>query len=272
MHIIVLIENSDGGNGCAFEHGLSFYVETAKHKLLLDTGASEKFLGNAEKLGVDLKEVDAVILSHGHWDHTGGVLPFAQINPNAKIYIRDCADGDFYHVEANDVRYVGIDKRIMDLDQVVRVSRRTAIDDEIDLFSNITGRRCFSASNGALKLRLGDGYRPDPFHHEMCTVIHEGGKNYLFSGCAHNGVLNILDRYRCLYGGWPDVMLTGFHFMKKTEYTEEEKQNIITVAEELKDLPTLFYSGHCTGDRAFAMMKEIMGDKLIRLYSGMVVQ
>ena len=67
-------------------------------------------------------------------------------------------------------------------------------------------------------------------------------------------------------------MLTGFHFMKKTEYTEEEKQNIITVAEELKDLPTLFYSGHCTGDRAFEMMKEIMGDKLIRLYSGMVVQ
>ena len=94
----------------------------------------------------------------------------------------------------------------------------------------------------------------------------------MFSGCAHNGVLNILDRYNCLYGGWPDEVLTGFHFMKKGEYTDTEKQTIREVAEELSKLPTLFYSGHCTGETAFDMMKEIMGDKLIKLHSGMIVQ
>ena len=272
MHIITLMENTDGGAGCAFEHGLSFYVETPRHHILLDTGGSDRFLGNAEILGVDLKTVDTVILSHGHWDHTGGVLPFVRINPEAKIYIRDCADGDFYHVDKDDIHYIGIDKAIMDLPQLVPVKKRMALDEEIDLFTNITGRRCYSSGNNVLKMRLGDRFLPDPFHHEMCTVIHDDGKNYLFSGCAHNGILNILDRYHCLYGGWPDVVLTGFHFMKKTEYTEEEKQNILTVAEALSRLPVLFYSGHCTGEAAFAMMKEIMGDKLIQLHSGMTVQ
>lgn len=272
MQIITLIENTDGGFGCAAEHGLSFYVETAKHKILLDTGASDQFIANAEILGVDLTQVDTVILSHGHYDHTGGVMPFVKINPWAKIYIRDCADEDFYHVEENDIRYIGIDKAIMELEQLVPVKKRISLDDEIDLFTNITGRRCFSTSNNTLRVRFGDRYKPDPFHHEMCTVIHDGGKNYLFSGCAHNGVLNILDRYNCLYGGWPDEVLTGFHFMKKGEYTDTEKQTIREVAAELSKLPTLFYSGHCTGETAFDMMKEIMGDKLIKLHSGMIVQ
>ena len=268
MHIITLMENTDGGNGCAIEHGLSFYVETAKHKILLDTGASDRFIANAEKLGVDLTAVDTVILSHGHYDHTGGVMPFVRINDQAKIYLRDCANGAFYHVEENDVRYIGIEPAIMELRQLVPVHKRMAIDEEIDLFTNITGRRFYSRSNKVLKMRLGDSFVDDPFHHEMCTVIHQDGKNYLFSGCAHNGVLNILDRYHVLYGGWPDVVLTGFHFMKKTEYTEEEKQNILGAAAELAKLPILFYSGHCTGEAAFALMKDVMGDQLIQLHSG----
>ena len=272
MHIITLMENTDGGNGCAIEHGLSFYVETTKHKILLDTGASDRFIANAEKLGIDLAKVDTVILSHGHYDHTGGVLPFVRINQKALIYLRDCADGEYYHVDENEVRYIGIDRAIWDLPQLVRVKRRMNIDEEISIFTNITGRRCWSTSNNALKIKFGDRYRQDPFRHEMCTVIRSEGKNYLFSGCAHNGILNILDAYHAIYGGWPDVVLTGFHFMKKTEYTDAEKKNILAVANELKQIPAVFYSGHCTGEAAFTMMKEVMGDQLHQLHSGTVVQ
>ena len=226
---------------------------------------------NARALGIDLAGVDAVVLSHGHYDHTGGVMPFAGINSSARIYLRDCADGDFYHVEANDAHYIGIDKAILDLRQLELVHKRMTIDEEIDLFTNITGRRFYSSSNNALKIRLGDRFVCDPFHHEMCAVIHQDGKNYLFSGCAHNGVLNILDRYRVLYGGLPDIVLTGFHFKKDSAYTEEEKDNILGAAAELAALPIVYYSGHCTGDAAFELMKGVMGDKLIRLHSGMQV-
>lgn len=271
MHIVVLMENTPGMPGCAYEHGLSFYAETAHHKILLDTGASDGFIRNAELLGIDLAHVDTVILSHGHYDHCGGVMAFAKIDPEARIYIRDCAGGEFFHVGEDGIRYIGIDKEILSLPQVIAVERRMQLDDEIGIFTNITGRRCYSTSNDALKIRLGDRYKPDPFRHEMCTVLHDGGKNYLFSGCAHSGILNILDSYRDLYGGFPDVVLTGFHFMKKSEYTDAEKRNILTVAKELSGMPTVFYSGHCTGETAFAMMKEIMGEQLHELHSGMTV-
>lgn len=271
MHIVTLMENTPGAPGCAFEHGLSFYAETAHHKILLDTGASDGFIRNAELLGVDLSQVDTVILSHGHYDHCGGVMAFTKIAPQARIYLREGAGADFYHVAEDGIRYIGIDKEILELPQLVPVTRSLAPDGEIDIFTNITGRRCWSSSNNALRIRLGDRYKADPFRHEMCTVLHDGGKNYLFSGCAHNGILNILDSYRDLYGGCPDVVLTGFHFMKKTEYTEAEKENILAVANELAGMPAVFYSGHCTGEAAFAMMKEIMGDRLHELHSGMTV-
>ena len=78
MRIINLIENTEGADGCAFAHGLSFYVETEKHKLLLDLGPSGETLQNARQLGIDLASIDTVILSHGHYDHSGDVVWLTQ--------------------------------------------------------------------------------------------------------------------------------------------------------------------------------------------------
>ena len=103
----------------------------------------------------------------------------------------------------------------------------------------------------------------------ITLVITQGNTHILLSGCAHNGILNILDRYRELFGEYPDHVITGFHMMKRDgEHTEEEKDVIVQTAKELSQLNTVFYSGHCTGIPAFEMMKEIMGDKLIALHSG----
>ena len=108
---------------------------------------------------------------------------------------------------------------------------------------------------------------PDSFAHEQCTVITERGKNVLVSGCAHNGILNILDRYCELYGGEPDAVISGFHMMKKTDYTESDIITIEKTAEELSRMNTVFYTGHCTGQVAFDIMKNIMGDKLNAIHS-----
>ena len=77
------------------EHGLSFYIETKKHKLLVDAGATNAFLENAGRLGVDLRLVDTMILSHGHYDHAGGILGFVQVNPTAKILMQSHAGGAY---------------------------------------------------------------------------------------------------------------------------------------------------------------------------------
>lgn len=267
MKILTLMENTCGEEGCLFEHGLSLYIETQKHKLLLDTGASDGFIQNAGKLGVDLTAVDTVVLSHGHYDHSGGILAFAEINPRALIYMQKAAAADYYHGE----RYIGIDKRILELPQVRLVEGDLVLDEQLSLFTHITGRRCYPQSNLALTVKREEGEEQDSFDHEQCLVIREGDEQILVSGCAHNGILNILDRYRELYRELPEKVISGFHMMKKTPYTKEETDTILANARELAGYDTIFYTGHCTGDEAFALMKPIMGEKLVRLRSGIRV-
>ena len=270
MKILNLIENTEGVPGCLFEHGLCFYVETEKHRLLMDLGPSASVLENAVRLGVDLKTVDTVILSHGHDDHGGGILPFAKLNPNAKIYLQESAFGEYYAVRdyKPDPDYIGLAPEIRALPQVVPVRGNLKIDEELFLFGGLKGKRDLPVSNGNLRKKEGGRLVPDDFVHEQCLVITERNRHVLFSGCAHNGILNILDRYEELFGGAPDVVISGFHMMKKSAYTEKEQNVICSTAEKLKEYPTMFYTCHCTGLPAYDMMKEIMGGKIAYVHCG----
>lgn len=267
MKIITVIEDTCGNADCTFEHGLSVYIETEKHKLLLDTGATEKFADNAQKLGIDLEAVDTVVLSHGHYDHSGGILTFTKYNRTAKIYMPSGADGAYFHGD----RYIGIDRRIMDLPQLLRVNGEYVIDEELSLFAGITGRKFWPQSNLVLEEEVNGKRIQDDFKHEQCLVIRQKQRTVLLSGCAHNGILNILDRYGELYKKAPDLVISGFHMTKKEKYSKEEESVIIKTAEELTKYNTIFYTGHCTGQKAFDLMKPVMGEKLKQLHSGMIV-
>lgn len=264
MKVISLVEDTKGNPSCGYEHGLSFYVETKKHKLLIDTGATDMFLHNAQVLGVDLTQVDTVILSHGHYDHAGGILAFNRINSKARIYMNILAGEDYYHGE----RYIGIDKEILELPQVELIEKNRSIDEELYLFSGIRGKRYPAKGNLELKRKIGENYIQDDFSHEQCLVITQGNYHILMSGCAHNGILNIMDSYFEIFGGWPDVVISGFHMMKKGDYTEDEVSVIQQTAKELLKTKSLFYTGHCTGQKAFDIMKTIMREQLQNIHSG----
>ena len=268
MKILNLIENTEGAAGCAAEHGLSFYIETEDHRLLMDLGPSASVIGNAEKLGVDLKAVDTVILSHGHYDHSGGILPFTKLNPEAKIYLQGSAFGEYYSIRDNGPEYIGLDPAIRELPQVMTVNGEYRIDKELFLFSGIRGKKNWPVSNYNLRKKENGEFLQDDFIHEQCLVITEGERRILLSGCAHNGILNILDRFEEVCGGAPDIVISGFHMMKKSGYTDEERQVIRDTARKLKKYPTVFYTCHCTGIKAFDMMKKIMGEKLQYVHCG----
>ncbi len=264
MRITVLMEDTCGDAACAYEHGLSLYIEAAGYKILADTGASDKTISNAAKLGVDLSAADFVVLSHGHYDHAGGIPAFREMNEEAVIYMQRAALGEYYHGE----RYIGVDPAIRQFPKVVLLTGDLKITGNISIFTGFTGNRFRPGSNLDLTRRVDGQDVQDDFAHEQCLVIH-GEKKLLVSGCAHNGILNILDRYGEIYGGMPDVVISGFHMMKKTAYTEEEEEIIRKTAEELKRTGAVYYTGHCTGQQAIDLMKPVMGDRLIQIHCGM---
>ena len=269
MRIITLIENTPGAPGCAHEHGLSLYIETARHTLLLDTGASDAFAANAAALGLDLGRVDTVVLSHGHYDHAGGLLRMAQLAPEAQIYMQRGAGQDFYH----GARYIGIDKAILQLPGVRLLDGDCRLDDELFLFAGVTGRRFWPQSNLELRAAGPDGVlRQDDFAHEQCLVVTQGARHILLSGCAHNGILNILDRYHALFGADPDVVVSGFHMKKAEPYTDAEWQVIEETGRALQAYRhTQFYTGHCTGRPAQERLQQILGPQLRALHSGVAL-
>lgn len=264
MKIVTLMEDTPGKQACCYEHGLSFYIETEKHCLLFDTGASHKTIENAIQLGIDLKKVDTVIISHGHYDHAGGLLDFCQLNPYAEIYMQKRAGEDHYHGD----RYIGIDKNILQLPHLHLLQGDFQIDDELFLFANIKGRRRFAQTNLELSVKTNDQCVPDSFAHEQCLLLNSEGKHILLSGCAHNGILNILDRYHELGHDDPDIVISGFHLAKKSAYDETEIDDIIQTAKELQQTKSKYYTGHCTGQKAFSLMKDIMKDQLSYMHSG----
>ncbi|MBR3516038.1 MAG: MBL fold metallo-hydrolase [Lachnospiraceae bacterium] len=272
MRIVNLIENTEGNSDCVSAHGLSFYVETKKHKLLLDLGPSEDTLKNAAALGIELSDVDTMILSHGHYDHSGGIMPFTKINDKAAIYMQAAATDAYFADDGMDAperyRYIGIDPDIEKLPQMRFISGDTVIDEELELFTIQKRSHELPFTNKRLLVRKGNEYIRDDFRHEHYLVIRQDGKSVLMSGCAHNGILSILDAYMEKYGKAPDAVISGFHLMKKTPYREEEIREIEDIARELNKYPTQFFTCHCTGTDAFDIMKIIMGEKLSYVHSG----
>ncbi|MCR5837731.1 MAG: MBL fold metallo-hydrolase [Lachnospiraceae bacterium] len=299
MKITNLIENTEGVNGCIPEHGLSFYIETKKHKILMDTGASDLILSNAEKMEVDLSQVDTVVLSHGHYDHSGGILPFASINDHAKIYMKQSALSDYYSIRSDGEHYIGIDKKIASLLQLsfsdsesdcIKDSNADGdarcdsqiftIDDELSLFSGIRNIYPIPSTNKRLKMNVDGEHVQDEFEHEQCLVISLKScikskenedkiinSNILLSGCAHHGILNIMERYIELYGTAPDAVISGFHLMKNG-YDQNDIAEIEDIARKLMKYGTIFYTCHCTGVEPYEIMKRIMGDRLHYLHCG----
>ena len=268
MRIINLIEDTKGAEGLCFEHGLSFYVETQKHRLLLDTGASGDFVINAERLGIDLRKVDTLVLSHGHYDHTGGVMRFVQINPTAKIYLHKNAGGEYYNDYNSQLKYIGIDKSILSLPQLILIEENLKIDDELFLFSDLDCITPIPAGNAILKKEIGGELLQDDFAHEQYLAVNSGGKTALLSGCAHRGILNIMHGYKKLFGSYPDYVVSGFHMMKKTPYDQADKALAEDTARALKATGAEFFSGHCTGDEAMEILLEILGEGLTVIHSG----
>ena len=271
MRIVNLMENTPGAAGCVNEHGLSFYVETRKHVLLIDAGPDgELLLANARAKGVDLAKVDTVFLSHGHYDHGDGLAAFASVNPDAVIYMMRDADLAFYKMDnETESHYLGLSDEVKAIPQIARLDGDEVLDEELTVFSGMKHIHPMPVGNAPLRIKEGEELVTDAFSHELCVAIEEDGVSVLMSGCAHSGILNILDRYQEACGGEPDYVISGFHMRKKDGLTDEDITAVLETAEALKKYKkTRFITCHCTGIGAYEIMKQVMGEQLSYIHCG----
>lgn len=268
MRVISLIENTGTRRDLQTEHGLSLYIETEHHRILFDTGATERFLDNADKLGVDLAAVDTLVLSHGHYDHTGGINGFLKRNQQAKVYIRENAFGAFYHCSETDTRFIGISGVQREHPRLTLTKGNVTIDSELTLFTHVRGRRCYPETNLKLKYFDGQRYSQDDFRHEQNLAITEQGKRVVISGCSHNGIVNILDTYNALFHQMPDVVIGGFHTAGKDEFDPNSTARLYEMARALEETGAVFYTCHCTGQEPYEILKEKLKEHIHYLATG----
>ena len=256
MKWTVLSDNRSCDGSFETEHGLSILLETDKHRILLDTGASDVFIRNAERMGIDLRTVDYVFISHGHSDHAGGLRYFMSINEKAKIIVSPHALSGKFYSKRKCLHSITAEWPEDLQDRLLTVDKTCVIAEDIHIIAHIPQRHPMPKGNQHLFVQNAEGdYVSDDFRHEL--ALYTDG--LLFTGCAHSGLENILAA--CPHP--VNTVVGGFHLLDDHEGEEE----LTELAKKLtEDYPnTHFYTSHCTGDNVFAILKTVMGDQLLHL-------
>lgn len=276
MKVSVLLENATPSSRFIARHGLSLLLETAEGmRILFDMGPDASFLRNAEVLGVNVADVDAAVISHGHADHGGGLEAFLKATQGsahpAPVYVRKGAFTP--HISGTRQRYheISLNASFAGAERIIETDAQHELAPGLRLFSDVPRRYPEPASNARLFERLGDVLVPDTFAHEQSLLVTEGKRHVLVSGCSHAGILNIIERAEELAGGALDAVVAGFHLMSPSTGTGEDVEAVRRLARQLAEKPTRYYTFHCTGLDAFGILRDELGERIRYLATGSVV-
>jgi 7,8-dihydropterin-6-yl-methyl-4-(beta-D-ribofuranosyl)aminobenzene 5'-phosphate synthase len=270
MLVKVLVENGACSPEFGCEHGLSLYLEAGGLKILMDAGQGTLFLENARKLGVPVEDADLMVLSHGHYDHGGGLGAFLEVNHEAPVYVQRSAFGPLYsQAEGQPARYIGLDPALRDHPQIRLLDGDFTVAPNLFLFSSVPLVSPPAPSNRTLREEVDSALVPDRLMHEQSLIVQEGEKLYLLAGCAHHGIAAILDRCREIAKKSPDAALGGFHLSGPGTPGALPDEALKALAERLAAHQTVYYTGHCTGEDATERLSRMLPGRIRRLNAGL---
>jgi 7,8-dihydropterin-6-yl-methyl-4-(beta-D-ribofuranosyl)aminobenzene 5'-phosphate synthase len=262
LHCVV--ENSaKRGSALWGEHGLSFWIETPGGQVLFDTGQSgDVFLHNAQELGLDLKRIDALAVSHAHYDHTGGferTLP--RMRPNIPLYAHPDLFRERFSRREGEYRSIGLRMSREELEKHadLRLSvQPSEIVPGVWTTGEIGGRPHFEGRSEGHVIRQGEGWQPDPYQDDFSLVLKGDDGLVLLCGCCHAGLLNTLRHVRRHFDDRIVAVIGGTHLGSATREMLHEAVEHLRSA---YDGPRL-YVNHCTGEQAYLTLARAFGDRV----------
>ena len=269
MKFTVLVDNNaNDEKGLKAEHGLSFWMHVDGKNFLVDVGATSLFAENASKLGINIAEVDYLILSHAHADHVGGLATFLDINNKAKIYLSSNVAGrNCYSTRSGIKRIISIDHNLLleHKERFIYVDENVAITENVKLINEIP--HAFSMPKANATLLVND--TPDDFLHEIAVAVNSKDGTCIISPCTHRGVLNILDsvkNHRVVN------FIGGLHLLDSEEKNSYESEDeIISLAQEFSKRNIALYTGHCTGTKTKDIFSRVLIENFTEFYSGCII-
>jgi len=265
MLIKTLSENLTYGAGLKAEHGLSLYINNNERKILFDTGQSDAFLNNAKILGVDLEEIDHLVISHGHYDHTGGMYDFFKINKKATVYLKRSA---IFAKTKGKSRFIGMDtvttellRRARFVEYPVEIERNIFVMPDIPVINEID-----TAFTGFMT-HENDVSEEDHFKDELFLTVKHKNKISVITGCSHRGITNILlaasDHFKLPF----KLVLGGFHLSK----CSDEQYELVSEFLKNTDVESIGVC-HCTGVDKFCKLRRDLGEKVFYNFCGNVIK
>ena len=247
------------------EHGVTFFIEMEEGRVLFDTGQSGTVLmHNLSLLSIDPRTIDAVALSHGHYDHTGGLPALLEhLEPGTELYANPDLFRERYSMRGGTQQDVGIS-----LSEETLASRLSLRLDRggqemlpgIWTTGEITERPEKEGRSSYHHMREGDRIVPDRYLDDMAVVLKSNRRLVLICGCCHAGLLNTLAHVERVFGEPVEVIAGGLHL------TGASAEELAHVSRVLKGQAALkhVYPNHCTGEGAFVALTNTLGSSVVR--------
>jgi 7,8-dihydropterin-6-yl-methyl-4-(beta-D-ribofuranosyl)aminobenzene 5'-phosphate synthase len=274
LRITILSENTAGMGDFLAEWGLSVLIETDTATILLDTGTSISALHNAVSMGIDLTKIDKIVLSHGHYDHTGGLR---EILHKMKKKVEIIAHPDIwqakYHRRNNDPEeYIGIPfqrEQLESLGALFKLTREPVkITDKIWTTGEVPMITGYETIDSGLFIKQDSVLKPDPVMDDQAVILNTNNGLVIVLGCAHRGMINTIYHAQKISGvNEIRAVIGGSHLIGSTE---ERLWQTITALHEL-GVAKLGLC-HCTDLPAISILAQEFGEGFIFNKCGSVME
>jgi 7,8-dihydropterin-6-yl-methyl-4-(beta-D-ribofuranosyl)aminobenzene 5'-phosphate synthase len=257
------------------EHGVSFSIQSQAGKVLFDTGQSgEVLIHNASQLGIPLDQFDALALSHAHYDHSGGLESFLELNRKGiPLYGHPGLLKERFSIRDNLPRSIGLRLSPAELSQQVEMHLSTEpqqILRGIWTTGEIYPRTEQEGRSAHHYIRVNGEWVPDPYQDDLALVVESQKGLVVICGCCHAGLLNTLASIQRQFQTSIQAIIGGMHL--QNDSPEDLKYIVSKLSEIFGGKMPVFYPNHCSGERAIFKFQQAFGDLVQVCPAGTVLE